>query len=110
MKAAKLSKISFYASKGGVSVKKSTLNNFLTVRPIFKINMPINSGQLFAKNIPQNNFSTNEPISTNNIPINSARREETSRNFKTFSKFVSGQPLENFREKITSFSNFQTFN
>jgi hypothetical protein len=61
-----------------------------------------------VKNTPQNNFLTNGLISTNILPIHSVRQAETLRNFKFFSKFVSGEQSGYFREKSNRLNNFST--
>jgi hypothetical protein len=98
-------------------VKNTPIHNFSTIRPIFAINIPIDSGrqaEKFAitkkvlnftlreqpgnfkcKKFPQNNFSTNEPIATNNKPIDSAQLVETQINFKNFPVFIMGEQPRN---------------
>jgi hypothetical protein len=103
-------------------VKNPLLYDFLTVRPIFTINISIDpgrraekveqskrskfhargaTGDFCEKNNPKNNFSTNEPISANNIFIDSARQAETHKKFKKFSNvmYVGEQP-GNFHGKM----------
>ena len=51
------------------------------------------------KNNPYNNFLTVPPIFTINIPIASSRQAEEYGNFKKVSNFILGEQPGNFHEK-----------
>ena len=111
-------------------MKNNPYNNFLTVRPIFTINIPIASSRqaeeygnikkvsnfilgehpgIFMKNTSNNNFLTVQLIYTMNIPIGSAQQVENSETSK-IPNLILGDQLGKFHEKIPQTITFQLFN